>query len=158
PDRGKAVLGGEGPFALIRNDRYLRVLAAMLLVATIINTTGQYVVGKLATERSKTYASETLAADPVTPAPQAKPPSEARPESQTTGTTGTSGTSGTPRTSGTASHDAVEKARSDYLARFYSDYYTLVNLLSFLLQALIVARLLTHLGIRRALFIMPLVV
>jgi len=43
------------------------------------------------------------------------------------------------------------------MSRFYSDYYALVNLFSFVLQAVIVARLLTMLGIRRALFVMPLV-
>jgi AAA family ATP:ADP antiporter len=45
-----------------------------------------------------------------------------------------------------------------YLQDFYSNYYSLVNLLSFLLQALVVVRLMTWLGVRRSLFIMPLVV
>src|SRR5882672_3724854 len=53
---------------------------------------------------------------------------------------------------------AVDSAQGRYLESFYSDYYALVNLLSFAIQALIVARLLTWLGIRRALFVMPLIV
>ena len=43
----------KGGFALVIKDRYLRVLAAMLLIATVINSTGEYVIGKLATERAK---------------------------------------------------------------------------------------------------------
>src|SRR4029079_12532870 len=48
--------------------------------------------------------------------------------------------------------------RAEYLGDFYSGYYTLVNLFSALLQALVVTRLLTWLGVRRALFVMPVVV
>ena len=118
----------RGGFALVMKDRYLRLLAIMLLVATIINTTGEYVIGKMATDRSATYAAEQTAL----PAMAAM----------------------TPDARKVAVHDAQEH----YISSFYSDYYTIVNLLSALLQALIVARLLGTLGIRRALFVMPLVV
>ncbi|HEX8110252.1 MAG TPA: Npt1/Npt2 family nucleotide transporter, partial [Kofleriaceae bacterium] len=53
---------------------------------------------------------------------------------------------------------AVDSAQGRYLESFYSDYYALVNLLSFVLQAVVVVRLMTWLGIRRALFVMPLIV
>jgi AAA family ATP:ADP antiporter len=98
----------KGGFALVMRDRYLRLLAAMLLIATIINTTGEYVVGKTVTEASSVLATRA--------------------------------------------------AQSEYIGDFYSSYYTVVNLLAALLQALVVARLMTKLGVRRALFIMPLVV
>jgi AAA family ATP:ADP antiporter len=125
------VTSPRGGFALVMKDRYLRLLAIMLLIATIINTTGEYVVGKIATERSKAYATEVAAA-PVSrsPAPAgaaAKPP-------------------------------AIDSAQGRYIEKFYSDYYSLVNLLAFVLQVLVVVRLLTWLGIRRSLFIMPLIV
>jgi AAA family ATP:ADP antiporter len=108
-------------------DRYLRLLAVMLLVATIINTTGEYVVGKMATDRAKTYAAEQVEASPVAATPDAR---------------------------AAVAHDAED----DYIGSFYSSYYTIVNLVSFLLQAAVVAWLLSTLGIRRALFVMPLVV
>jgi AAA family ATP:ADP antiporter len=60
----------------------------------------------------------------------------------------------TPEARAVAAHDA----QGDYIGAFYSSYYTIVNLLSFLLQGLVVAWLLTALGIRRALFVMPVVV
>jgi AAA family ATP:ADP antiporter len=117
----------RGGFALVMKDRYLRLLAVMLLVATIINTTGEYVIGKMATDRSATYAAEQVATSPP-----AVP---------------------TPEAHAAAIHDAQDH----YIGEFYSNYYTLVNLLSALLQALVVARLLGTLGIRKALFMLPLV-
>jgi len=104
----EAPVDKKGGFALVFHDRYLRLLALMLLIATIINTSGEYVVGKLAVEASKAYATEA--------------------------------------------------AQGEFLSNFYSSYYTIVNLLSALLQGLFVARLLTKLGVRRALFIMPVIV
>lgn len=98
----------KGGFALVMKDKYLRVLAVMLLVATIINTTGEYVVGKLATDHAHTLGGK--------------------------------------------------EAADAYLSSFYSSYYTIINIVSALVQGLLVARIMTKLGLRRALFIMPLVV
>jgi AAA family ATP:ADP antiporter len=126
----------KGGFALVIKDRYLRRLAAMLLVATVINSTGEYVIGKMATERAKQVAAEVAPG----PAPAAVPAGS-----------GPAAPSGKPPA-------AVDSVQGRYLESFYSDYYALVNLLSFALQALVVARLLTWLGIRRALFVMPLIV
>ncbi len=117
----------RGGFALVIKDRYLRLLAAMLLVATIINTTGEYVVGKMATDRSEVYAAEQAATSPAAVTPDAR---------------------------AATAHDAQD----EYIGTFYSNYYTIVNLASALLQGLVVAWLLSTLGIRRALFVMPLVV
>jgi AAA family ATP:ADP antiporter len=167
PDVGKA-LDRKGGFALVMKDRYLRLLAGMLLVATIINTTGEYVIGKMATDRSKAYAAAKAVASPpaappepaaiqaagttrvadAKPAPDAKSTSDAKPAPDAKSTSDAKSKSVS---------DANDAAQTAYLSTFYSDYYTLVNLFSFLIQALVVARLLTKLGIRRALFIMPLI-
>jgi len=132
----------KGGFALVMKDRYLRLLAAMVVIAMVINTTGEYVIGKMATERSEVYATETVAAAGAAAKPDAKP--DAKHDAKHDGKDKPT--------------DPREAAQTEYLSKFYSEYYGLVNLLSFLLQAVVVARLLTKLGIRRALFIMPLVV
>jgi ATP:ADP antiporter, AAA family len=95
----------KGGFTLVLRDRYLFILAIMLLVATIINTTGEYVIGKMATNHA----------------------------------------------AGLADKDA-------YISNFYSSYYTWVNVVSAVLQAFVVTRVLVKFGVRRALFIMPLIV
>jgi AAA family ATP:ADP antiporter len=91
-------------FRLVLRDRYLRVLAFMLLTATVINTTGEYVVGRMVTEHA---------------------------------------------------HALPTYSRDDYIAGFYSDYYTMVNVASAVLQGLVVSRVMTRLGVRRALLILP---
>lgn len=45
-----------------------------------------------------------------------------------------------------------------FLSAFYSDFYSLVNIASALLQGLAVSRILSKLGVRRALWIMPVIV
>jgi len=127
PAAAEPAMTRKGGFALVIKDRYLRLLAAMLLVATIINTTGEYVIGKMATDRSEVYAAEQAAASPAVATPGAR---------------------------AAAAHDAQD----EYIGTFYSNYYTVVNLASALLQALVVAWLLSAFGIRRVLFVMPLVV
>jgi len=97
--------GKDGGFALVVKDRYLTLMAVMLLVATIVNTTGEYVVGKLVKDASLGHT------DP-----------------------------------------------GAFIGAFYSNYYAIVNLVAALLQGLIVARLLGKVGIRKALFIMPVIV
>ena len=150
----EAAMSRKGGFALVIHDRYLRLLAAMLLVATVINTSGEYVIGKMATDRSKAYAAASAPAAPaaaaVTPAhpPTASPGAPAPAKADAASKAGDKG----------HADKSVDSLEGNYLSNFYSDYYGLVNLLSFLLQALVVARLLTHLGVRRSLFIMPLVV
>lgn len=94
-----------GGFELVARDRYLRLVAIMVLVATLINATGEYVVGKLVSEAA-----------------------------------------------------AGQADRGAYIAGFYSSYYAGVNVISTVLQALVVSRVLSRLGIRRALWIMPVIV
>ena len=94
----------KGGFAMVATDRYLRLIAIMLVLATVVNTTGEYVVGSLVEDASRSVAD-----------------------------------------------------REAYIASFYSSYYGAVNVVSALIQGLVVARLLSGLGVRRTLFVMPMV-
>lgn len=115
----------SGGFGMVLKNRYLRLIAFMLLVATTVNTTGEYVIGKMATQRAEAHAKQELHYD-KDPAPDQA--------------------------------DKAKEIQDHYLSEFYSDYYGLVNLIGALLQAFVVARVLTFLGIRKALFIMPVIV
>lgn len=101
----KHPVGREGGFRLVLSDRYLCLMAVMVVVFTITNTTGEYVVSKLVKEAS------TTAADP-----------------------------------------------GAYIGAFYSNFYGIVNLVSAFLQGLVVSRVLGVVGIRRSLWIMPIIV
>jgi AAA family ATP:ADP antiporter len=102
PGKPAERLDKSGGFAMVANDRYLRMIAVMLVLATVVNTTGEYVVGSLVEDASRSAAD-----------------------------------------------------RGSYIASFYSSYYGVVNVVSTLIQGLLVSRLLTRLGVRGALFVMP---
>lgn len=101
----KHSLGREGGFRLVLGDRYLRLMALMVILFTVINSTGEYVVSALVEEAS------AKAADP-----------------------------------------------GAFIGGFYSNFYAIVNIVSALLQGLVVARVIGKLGIRHALWIMPAIV
>ncbi|MFT3692763.1 MAG: Npt1/Npt2 family nucleotide transporter [Kofleriaceae bacterium] len=117
----------SGGFGMVMKNRYLRLIAFMLLVATTVNSTGEFIVGEMAETHAKAHVQEVFATDP--------PPADK-----------------------TAREKKEKEIAGTYLSNFYSEYYTLVNLVGALLQAFVVARLLTWLGIRKALFIMPVIV
>jgi AAA family ATP:ADP antiporter len=100
---------GEGGFKLILHDRYLLLIACMLLVLNLVNTTGEFVLSSVI----RSHAEAVYPTD--------------------------------------------EAARRELIKAFYSDFFFWVNVLSFLLQAFVVSRVLDRIGVRRALFVLPLV-
>jgi ATP:ADP antiporter, AAA family len=47
-----APVGGSGGFALIRRDRYLALIAALMVLLNVVNTTGEYLFGRYVVEQS----------------------------------------------------------------------------------------------------------
>jgi AAA family ATP:ADP antiporter len=94
----------KGGFGMVISDRYLRLIAIMLVLATVVNTTGELVVGSLVEDASRGAAD-----------------------------------------------------RGAFIASYYSSYYGAVNVVSALIQGLLVSRLIRALGVRGTLFVMPLV-
>jgi ATP:ADP antiporter, AAA family len=118
-----APLQRQGGFTIVVRDKYLRLIAILVFVSTVVNTTGEYVVGKMVEQKAR-QESAALAgpagvkADPVA---------------------------------------AKERERA-YVRRFYSNYFGVVNLVSAILQAFAVSRVIKLVGIGRGLLIMPAVV
>jgi ATP:ADP antiporter, AAA family len=50
---------------------------------------------------------------------------------------------------------AIESGRRAFIGAFYGNFYSAVNAVSFLLQALVVSRLIKHFGLRALLFAVP---
>lgn len=99
-------IGGKGGFSLVLHDRYLTLIACMLLVANLVNTTGEYILSNAARE----YALAL---------------------------------------------NVSEGERREVIKTFYSDFYLWVNLASFLIQAFLVSRIIDKVGVRWALFVLP---
>lgn len=104
----EAPISGAGGFSLVMRDRYLLLIAGMLVVANLINTTGEYILSTAASD----YAAELGA-------------------------------------TGDAKREAIKE--------FYADFFFWVNLIGFVVQAFLVSRILKYAGVRKSLFVLPLV-
>jgi AAA family ATP:ADP antiporter len=118
-----APLQRHGGFTIVLRDRYLRLIAILVFVSTMVNTTGEYVVGKMVEQQARQESVALAGAAGVKVDPAA----------------------------------AKERERS-YVRRFYSDYYGVVNLVSAVLQAFAVSRVIKLVGIGRGLLVMPVIV
>ena len=106
---------GKGGFALVLKDRYLLLIGLLVLVANLVNTTGEYILSNAVSEHA-------IALVP-----------------------------------GDAADAAVVEQRREIVKAFYADFFTWVNLISFVLQAFLVSRVIRIIGVRRALFILPVI-
>jgi AAA family ATP:ADP antiporter len=98
-------LAKKGGFQLILNSRYLLFIAALMLLLNLVNTTGEFMMGKLAAAEAEASGTQKLA----------------------------------------------------YFGEFASRFYSFQNLAVLLLQMFLVSRVFRYLGVRGALFILPLI-
>lgn len=108
-DRAKAAdqpLDRKGGFQLIWKDRYLRLIALMILLLNAVNSVGEYLLSRFV----------RMSAEHLEPA-----------------------------------------ARGKFIGQFYADYFSWVNLIGFLVQIFVVSRLFKWIGVRGAMFILPLI-
>jgi ATP:ADP antiporter, AAA family len=104
----RAPLDGAGGFALVIRDRYLLMIAALLMIVNLVNTTGEYVLSSAVREYAT--AATTVVAE-----------------------------------------------RRELIKAFYGDFFFWVNLVGLLVQAFAVSRVIEKIGVRAALFVMPIV-
>ncbi len=106
----KSTLSSEGGFQMIFKDRYLMLIAALILVLNIVNSTGEFLLGKVVIQEAVRVVG-------------------AAPE--------------------------LEEARGRFIGGFYGDFYGVVNLTGFLMQAFLASRIFKLMGVRGAIFILP---
>jgi AAA family ATP:ADP antiporter len=110
-DAGTPLKRGGG-IQLIISDRYLRLIALLVILVNVVNTTGEYLLGRL------------VVAD------------AARAIAQGT---------------------AHGLSTSQLIGIFYGDFFGWVNLISLLIQLLLVSRLFKWIGVGGSLFVLPLI-
>ncbi len=114
-DGDEGPTSGPGGFTLIMKDRYLLLIAVMVLIANLVNSMGEFLLSHAATNHAMELAP------------------------------------------GVSSDPAVEAARREIIKAFYGDFFFWVNLVGFIIQAFLVSRIIKWIGVRGALFIMPIV-
>lgn len=105
-------IGKGGAFQLVLQNRYLLLIALLLLVLNWVNTTGEYLLGRTVAAA----ATEAIA----------------------------NGTAG-------------GLTKGEFIGRFYSDFFTIVNIVGLSVQLFFVSRILKYLGVRAALLFLPVI-
>jgi len=119
-------MAGRGGFALVMTNRYLLLVAVMMILANLVNTTGEYILGaRVASDRQEAVPEVIRETDM----------SEAQYE---------------------AAVEAREAEVGVAIGGFYADFYSIVNLVGLLAQLFLVARLIVWIDVRRALLVLPL--
>jgi AAA family ATP:ADP antiporter len=103
-------VGREGGFRLVFGQRYLLFIALLILLANLVNTTGEFILGKKVAQAAAAAAGSGAAA-----------------------------------------------SEGQFIGKFYSDYFFVVNILTAVLQLFVVSRILKYLGVRVALLMLPLI-
>lgn len=110
-DEPNSAWAGRGAFQLVFRTRYLLLIAILVLLLNWVNTTGEYILGRLVEETaiSLVAAGETSLTE------------------------------------------------GQYIGRFYSDFFSVVNAVSLLVQLFLVSRIVKYLGVRVAIMFLPVI-
>jgi len=123
----EAPLTGKGGFGLVFANRYLLLIAVMMILANLVNTTGEYVLGARVTAASLAAVPEVV-----------RTPDMDDVQYQA------------------AVADRSEQV-GIAIGQFYAGFFSVVNLIGLLVQLFLVARLVAWIGVGRALLVLPLV-
>lgn len=139
-----APLSKEGGFQLVFRSRYLLLVAVMILLANLVNTTGEFLLSNAAKVASvEQYPDHMYTSAWVAEVSEGKaelPPGEERAE---------------VIEDDEERAKRLKRARKGYGTSFFGSFYAKVNLFVLLLQALLVSRVFKFIGIRGALFVLP---
>jgi AAA family ATP:ADP antiporter len=111
-DPSEKPLTGKGGFGLVLSNRYLLLIALMVLTFNLVNALGEYLLGRMVVAD----VSAAVASGAIT--------------------------------------SSEMQAR---IGTFYGDFFGWVNLLGLLLQVFVVSSLFKYVGVRGALFVLPLI-
>jgi ATP:ADP antiporter, AAA family len=120
-------LGRHGSFKLVFGKPYLLIIAAMMVVSNIVNTTGEFILAQKVTEEATRIATIEIA-EPATNQLQQL-----------------------------AAHGIDQKRMQDFIARFYGDFFFIVSLVSALAQLFLVSRVVKFCGVSGSLLVLPII-
>lgn len=121
--RPRESLEGPGGFALVLGDRGLTLIACLLLLTNIVNSTGEFLLSHAVREHAIALVPDTAF----------------------------------PEAASAVRYALIAEQRREIIQAFYSDFFMTVNALSFLVQAFLVSRVIGKIGVRRALFVLPVI-
>jgi AAA family ATP:ADP antiporter len=120
-------LGKEGAFKLVVGRRYLLLIALLLVILNLVNTTGEFILGKTVTKRAQELSASQHSPVRATGAA----PTVAQAESQ--------------------------KVAHAFIGEFYASFFFWVSLISAMVQLFLVSRIIKYMGVAVALFVLPVI-
>ncbi len=131
---GPPPLDKEGGFALVFKTPYLLLIAAMILITNVVNTTGEYILSNAA----KRHAEATVPVASIL--------------GEETARAHAAGASLNPDQEG-----EVKSARAPVVGQFYGQFFFYVNLVALAIQMFVVSRIFKYFGVQAALFVLPVI-
>lgn len=150
PDAAARSAGGQpleddGGFELVFRTRYLLLIACMILVTNVVNTTGEYILSNAA----KQYASEEV--------PELSAAGQRAAEAEADSLIARGATANRDDALAEARDKQLRGARSAVIGRFYGDFFFWVNAVGVLTQMFLVSRIFKYFGVGAALFVLPVI-
>jgi AAA family ATP:ADP antiporter len=142
-EEAEAPLGKDGGFKLVLKSRYLLLMACMILVSNLVNTTGEYILSNAAL----VHANEEV---PTLP-PDREAAAEARAQERVKEGVALD------QARSEARDAELRAARSEVIGEFYGNFFFWVNLLGVAIQMFLVSRIFKYFGVRAALFVLPVI-
>ncbi len=125
-DAAKPLAKG-GAFKLVIGKRYLLLIAALMMISNVVNTTGEFILGKTVTQEAQRMA---------------EPPAA---------------TGAQDETAQAAAEEQASKKMRDFIGRFYGDFFFTVSLASALAQLFLVSRIMNFCGVPGSLYFLPII-
>lgn len=147
-----------GAFRFVFRNKYLLMIAFLMLFLNWVNTTGEYILGQTVENQAKSdiqnstinYEAEQFALEKIK-----------YEQSNIEEVSSASSIRELSNTNQEKAHEYVKEFKEDYvkeyIGKFYGGFYAIVNLIGLLLQLFIVSRILKYLGIRVALLFLPII-
>ncbi len=123
----EASKSGSSGFSLVFKSRYLLLIALMMVLANLVNTTGEYILGKRVAENARAAVPEVVAAD------------------------------GMSQADFDAAEKHRQEEIGVITGKFYSGFFNIVNLVGMLTQLFLVSRIVRWGGVHWAILVLPVV-
>ena len=120
-------LANGGAFQLVMSKPYLLLIALLLVLSNLVNTTGEFILGKTVTQEARRLANAPAEDGPAQGTLQ--PPAQ----------------------------EQESKRLQDAIARFYGDFFFTVNLAGVLAQLFLVSRIMKFCGVPASLYFLPVI-
>jgi len=134
-----------GGFRMVLKTRYLLLIASMILVTNVVNTTGEYILSNAA----KTHAAREV--------PVLRPEQELAVRAAAEAMVRRGEAPDLEAAQAAAEQKALRSARSAVIGEFYATFFFWVNLVGVLTQMFLVSRIFKYFGVRAALFVLPVI-